>query len=163
MRKWAAVVSVSFINNTISDLARTLVATFRRLSTQALHVSKLALWPFLIHKAALNLNAAATTAHAGARPNSRVRRVSSPTLVPLREKPSFCRADPSAFCSFYGPSFLLTDVARQGIFIARSARRVGGRFVVRVNVRPKNPACGESPAAHRWSGMNAVSDTRLME
>ena len=156
-------VSVSFINNTKYELARTLVATFQRLSMQAVHRAKLALWPLLIHKAALNLNAAATTAHASARPNSRNRRVSSPTLVPLREKPSFCRADPSAFCSFYGPSFLLTDVARQGIFIARSARRLGGRFVVRVNVRPKNPACGERPAAHGWSGVNAVSDTKLME
>lgn len=160
---WAAVVSVSFINNTIFELACTLVATFQRLSMSARHVSKVALWPLLIHKAALNMNAAATTASASARPFSRDRRVSSSALVPLGEKPPFCRAGPAAFCSFYGPSFLLTDVARQGIFIVRSARRLGGRFVVRVNVRPKNPLCGERPATKGRSGMNAMSDTRLME
>jgi len=160
---WAAVVSVSFINNTKYELARTLVATFQRLSMQAVHRAKLALWPLLIHKPALNLNAAATTAYASAGSNSRDRRVSSSTPVPLREKPPFCRADPTAFRSFYGPSFLLTDVARPGIFSAGTARRMGGRFVVRVNVHPENPACGETPAAKGWSGVNAMSDARLME
>lgn len=156
-------VSVSFINNTKSEGWRILVASFLRFSLQTQAVARLALWAVGIHKAALKLNAAATTAHVAARLFSRNRRVASSTLMPTGEKPTFCRAAPSAFDSFCGPSLWINDFARPGFLMAGSARGLGGRFVVRVNVHSKNPACGERHAAKGWSGMNAVSDTKLME